>query len=122
MSSQETLLVPLCTPKLFDASIHIARRYSTLRPSHRYDDQGHKVRYFADDDGVDLDTLVKRTKHGDDADANLDRTFQHNIARRARRVRQAPLCRPPVWGSAASQLPWAYAPAPVSMVLQQTWS
>lgn len=48
----------------------------------RYDEAGQKARYFADDDGVDLDTLVKRTKYGDDMDANLDRTVTSNIMRK----------------------------------------
>jgi len=48
----------------------------------RYDESGQKTRYFADDDAVDLDTLVKRTKYGDDMDADLDRTVTNNIMRK----------------------------------------
>ena len=49
----------------------------------RYDEQGQKQRYFADDDGVDLKTLVKRAKYGDDA-GDMDRNLAGNIARAAR--------------------------------------
>eukprot|EP00798_Chlamydomonas_sp_ICE-L_P003126 gene3126-13138_t len=48
----------------------------------RYED-GQKTRYFADDDNVDLATLVKRAKHGDDM-ADMDSSFADNVARSAR--------------------------------------
>jgi len=50
----------------------------------RYGDDGQRARYFKDDDDVDLDTLVKRTKYGDDHDDNLDKTVTANIMRKAR--------------------------------------
>ncbi|WIA29191.1 hypothetical protein OEZ86_011702 [Tetradesmus obliquus] len=48
----------------------------------RYGADGTRERYFADDDSVDLQTLVKRAKHGDDSVGDLDRTLAGNIARR----------------------------------------
>ena len=35
---------------------------SVFPPPHRYDEDGKKARYFKDDDDVDLETLVRRTK------------------------------------------------------------
>eukprot|EP00967_Tisochrysis_lutea_P102976 scaffold155270_cov27-Tisochrysis_lutea.AAC.1 len=57
-----------------------------LQKGNQYDESGQKTRYFADDDAVDLDTLVKRTKYGDDMDADLDRTVTNNIMRKQRCV------------------------------------
>ena len=48
----------------------------------RYAD-GEKVRHFRDDDTADLQTLVKRARHGDDLH-DLDAAFAHNIAAQAR--------------------------------------
>ena len=47
----------------------------------RYDEPGEKTRYFADDDGQDLESLVKRQRYegAEDIDANL----AENIARKA---------------------------------------
>lgn len=44
---------------------------------------GEKVRHFRDDDTADLQTLVKRAKHGDDLH-DLDAAFAHNVAARGR--------------------------------------
>lgn len=41
---------------------------------------GKKSRYFADDDDVDLDTMVKRSKHGDEEE--MDAVMARNIAKR----------------------------------------
>jgi hypothetical protein len=48
----------------------------------RYDQDGQRKRYFADDDAVDLDTLVKRTKYGSTED--IDATMARNIAKSAK--------------------------------------
>lgn len=50
---------------------------------------GEKQRYFADDDSLDLDTLVKRAKYGgaDDMDAAL----AENIVRKGARFRERDL-------------------------------
>ncbi|GAX76750.1 hypothetical protein CEUSTIGMA_g4197.t1 [Chlamydomonas eustigma] len=51
----------------------------------RYDEDGKKARYFKDDDDVDLQTLVKRTKYGDDGGAeDLDTAVARNISKQAR--------------------------------------
>lgn len=47
----------------------------------RYE-RGEKKRYFADDDNVDLDTLVRRTKHKIDDD--MDTIVAKNIAKQSR--------------------------------------
>jgi hypothetical protein len=52
----------------------------------RYDESGQKTKYYADDDAVDLGTLVKRAKFGDDLDADLDGTVVRNIMRNERCV------------------------------------
>ncbi len=46
----------------------------------RYQD-GKKSRYFADDDIVDLDTMVRRSKHGDEE--QMDAVIARNIAKRS---------------------------------------
>ncbi|KAL6782403.1 hypothetical protein ACKKBG_A06645 [Auxenochlorella protothecoides x Auxenochlorella symbiontica] len=51
------------------------------RKLERYE-AGQRSRYFADDDAADLATLVKRAKHGGEAD--LDRSLAAGIARSAR--------------------------------------
>ncbi|GBF94032.1 hypothetical protein Rsub_07300 [Raphidocelis subcapitata] len=51
----------------------------------RYGKDGEKERYFADDDSVDLQTLVKRAKYGDDAGADdMDAAFARNVAAKKR--------------------------------------
>ena len=47
----------------------------------RYDEPGEKSRYFGDDDGQDLESLVKRQRYegAEDIDANL----AENIARKS---------------------------------------
>ena len=47
-------------------------------PPLRYDESGAKARYFADDDNVDLQTLVKRAKYGDD-EVDMDSAVAGNI-------------------------------------------
>ena len=44
----------------------------------RYGADGQRERYFADDDNVDLATLVKRVKYGDDLQ-DLDNVASRNI-------------------------------------------
>ena len=44
---------------------------------------GEKVRHFRDDDDADIDTLVRRAKHGDDLH-DLDAAFAANVAADAR--------------------------------------
>lgn len=44
---------------------------------------GEKVRYFKDDDDADLDTLVRRARHGDDAH-DMDAALAGNIRKKAR--------------------------------------
>lgn len=56
-----------------DASIRPIKRVE------RYDQDGQRKRYFADDDTIDLDTLVKRTKYGSTED--IDATMARNIAK-----------------------------------------
>lgn len=51
----------------------------------RYNADGEKERYFADDDNVDLATLVKRAKYGDDV-PDMDHAVADNIRRNARCV------------------------------------
>lgn len=46
----------------------------------RYED-GKKSRYFADDDAIDLDTMVRRSKHG--GDDHMDVIIARNIAKRS---------------------------------------
>jgi hypothetical protein len=48
----------------------------------RYDQDGQRKRYFADDDTIDLDTLVKRAKYGSTDD--IDATMARNIAKSAK--------------------------------------
>lgn len=48
----------------------------------RYED-GQKTRYFADDDSADLQTLVKRAKHGDDV-GDMDASLARNIMAKER--------------------------------------
>ena len=48
---------------------------------------GERSRYFADDDAVDLATLAKRTKHGEERD--LDAALAAGIARAGTRYKQA---------------------------------
>lgn len=53
-----------------------------VRPTKRLErfKGGERKRYFADDDAMDLDTLVKRTKYGSTED--IDATMARNIARK----------------------------------------
>ncbi len=55
----------------------------------RYDEHGQKQRYFADDDNVDLATLVRRAKYGDD-EHDLDHAVAGSIAKKARYDHQQP--------------------------------
>lgn len=54
-----------------------------LKPQKRFDryTDGEKTRYFASDDAVDLDTMVKRTKHG--MEENMDDIIARNISKKA---------------------------------------
>eukprot|EP00889_Picochlorum_renovo_P005913 jgi/Picre1/32943/NNA_008270.t1 len=54
-----------------------------LKPQKRFDryQDGQKTRYFATDDAVDLDTMVKRTKHG--MEDNMDDIIARNIAKKS---------------------------------------
>jgi hypothetical protein len=54
-----------------------------LKPQKRFDryQDGQKTRYFATDDAVDLDTMVKRTKHG--MEDNMDDVIARNIAKKS---------------------------------------
>jgi hypothetical protein len=46
----------------------------------RYDAAGERVRHFADDDAADLDTLVRRARHGDDMH-DLDAAFAASVVK-----------------------------------------
>jgi hypothetical protein len=50
-----------------------------IKKVERYDQDGQRKRYFADDDTIDLDTLVKRTKYGTTED--IDVVMARNIAK-----------------------------------------
>lgn len=52
------------------------------RKLQRYED-GQKVRYFRNEDNTDLDTLVRRSKHGDDLH-DIDAAFAKNIIQNSR--------------------------------------
>ena len=54
-----------------------------VRPTKRIErfEDGERKRYFADDDTLDLETLVKRTKYG--ATEDIDATMARNIARKS---------------------------------------
>jgi len=87
---EETVILPLidasgrAAPGAFgreSASTAAGADASTrpIKKVERYDQDGQRKRYFADDDSLDLDTLVKRTKYGTTED--IDATMARNISK-----------------------------------------
>jgi hypothetical protein len=83
--SQQARQPPLPTPPSTPSTL-TARPRSHLTGKRRKEVQryegGEKQRYFADDDDVDLATLVKRAKYGDTG-MEMDDAMAANIARKA---------------------------------------
>ncbi|KXZ45589.1 hypothetical protein GPECTOR_53g82 [Gonium pectorale] len=64
-----------------DVAPNAGRRAGTKPPQRYNRETGEKERYFADDDKVDLQTMLRRAKYGDD-DMNMDEHLAANIAKK----------------------------------------
>ena len=68
--------------KASETTIFEDKSFKSRKMVERYDVDGQKARYYADDDSTDLNTLVKRTKY--EGAANINNIIAKNIVRDAK--------------------------------------